>query len=131
MARNLPVEQPATRVIHYVDTATQADLTRYGQLDQAAILRKQQRDSELYRAWKFRQAEIRRRDRKFRRFWTGFGAVVALVFLAALFVGGWLLWQYLAALGFSALAIGFVILLFSGGLAIGGHRCITIVEHIH
>ncbi|BBH71148.1 hypothetical protein ACTI_78330 [Actinoplanes sp. OR16] len=130
MARHLPVQQPETRVIHYVDPALQADLTHYA-LSHAELLKKQQRDSELYQEWRRRQAEIARRDRTYRRFWGGFGAVIALAFLTAVVVGCWLLWQYLAALGFSAVAIGFVILLLSGGLAVGGHQCVTIVEHRH
>ena len=126
--RNLPVQhiQP-TRVVHYVDPAMQSDLHRYGLLNPAEIVRQQQRNTELYLRWKTRQAEIKERDRKFRRFWLGFGALVGLVFLAGLVVGGWLLWT---GLGLGALAVP-VVLLLAGGLAVGGHRCITIVQHMH
>ncbi|MBG0568079.1 hypothetical protein [Actinoplanes aureus] len=117
--------------MHYVDPAMQSDLTRYGLLNPAEIIRQQQRNSELYLRWKIRQAEIKERDKKFRRFWLGFGAIVGLVFLTAVIIGGWFIWTYLAALGFSAAVIAVVILLFAGGLAVGGHRCITIVQHMH
>ena len=128
MARRMPVQHlTATRVVHYVDPAMQSDLTRYGLLNPAELVRQQQRNTELYLRWKTRQAEIRERDRKFRRFWLGFGALVGLVFLAGLLVGGWLLWT---VLGLGVLAVP-VVLLFAGGLAVGGHRCITIVQHLH
>ena len=126
--RQLPV-QPIrpVRVVHYVDPALQSDLTRYGLLNPAEIVKQQQRNTELYLRWKTRQAEIAERDRKFRRFWTGFGALVGLAFLAGLLVGGWLLWT---VLGLGMLAVP-VVLLLAGGLAVGGHRCITIVQHLH
>ncbi|MFF5292601.1 hypothetical protein [Paractinoplanes globisporus] len=129
--RNLPVQpiQPV-RVVHYVDPAMQSDLTRYGLLNPAEIIKQQQKNTELYLRWKDRQAEIKERDKKFRRFYTGFGLVVGLVFLAAIFIGGWLIWQHLAALGLGALAMPVVLLLVSG-LAVGGHRCVTIVQHMH
>jgi hypothetical protein len=132
MARRFPVQHTQqTRVVHYINPAMQADLTQYGLLDQAEILRRKQRDSELYLKWKIRQAEIKENDRKFRRFWLGFGAIVGLVFLTVVFVGGWLIWSYLAALGFTAIVIVPVILLLASGIAFGGHRCITIVQHMH
>jgi hypothetical protein len=126
--RNLPTHtvQPV-RTVHYVDPAMQSDLTRYGLLNPAEMLRQQQRNSELYLRWKIRQAEIKEQDRKFRRFWTGFGALVGVVFLAAVLVSGWLLWT---VLGLGALAVP-VVLLLVGSLAVGGHRCITIVQHMH
>lgn len=126
--RNLPARPvPATRVVHYIDPAMQSDLTRYGLLDPAEMVRQQQRNTELYLRWKTRQAEIRERDAKFRRFWAGFGALVGLAFLAGLLIGGWLLWT---VMGLGALAVP-VVLAIAGGLALGGHRCITIVQHTH
>jgi Flp pilus assembly protein TadB len=132
MARRLPVQhlQPV-RTVHYVDPAMQSDLTRYGLLNPAQIVAQQQINTELYLRWKKRQAEIKERDKKFRRFWTGFGATVGLVFLAVVFAGGWLIWHYLAAFGFTAIVIVPVILLLASGVALGGHRCITIVQHMH
>jgi hypothetical protein len=118
-----------TRVVHYIDPAMQADLTRYG-LNPAEVFRQQQRNTELYLRWKTRQAEIKERDLKFRRFWLSFGAVIALAFLTGLAVGGWMLWQALAAVGLAALTIPLI--LAAGVLAaFGGHRCITIVQHMH
>jgi hypothetical protein len=126
--RRLPVQhRTATRVVHYVDPAMQSDLTRYGLLNPAEIVKQQQRNTELYLRWKTRQAEIKERDKKYRRFWLGFGALVGLAFLTAALVGGWLLWT---VLGLGALAVP-VILLLAGGLAVGGHRCITVVQHLH
>jgi hypothetical protein len=126
--RRLPVQHlTATRVVHYVDPAMQSDLTRYGLLNPADIVKQQQRNTELYLRWKTRQAEIKERDKKYRRFWLGFGALVGLAFLTAALVGGWLLWT---VLGLGALAVP-VILLLGGGLAVGGRRCITIVQHMH
>jgi hypothetical protein len=126
--RNLSVQpvQPV-RVVHYVDPAMQSDLQRYGLLNPAEIVKQQQRNTELYLRWKTRQAEIKERDKKSRRFWTGFGALVGLVFLAGLFVGGWLLWT---VMGLGVLAAP-VVLAIAGGLAVGGHRCITVVQHMH
>jgi hypothetical protein len=126
--RRLPVQHlTATRVVHYVDPAMQSDLTRYGLLNPAEIVKQQQRNTELYLRWKTRQAEIKERDKKYRRFWLGFGALVGLAFLTAALVGGWLLWT---VLGLGVLAVP-VILLLAGGLAVGGHRCITVVQHLH
>jgi sterol desaturase/sphingolipid hydroxylase (fatty acid hydroxylase superfamily) len=132
MARRLPVQHVRpVRTVHYVDPAMQSDLIRYGLLNPAEIVRQQQRNTELYLRWKTRQAEIKERDRKFRRFYLGLGATVGLVLLVAVFLGGWLIWQHLAAFGFGAMVIVPVILLLAGGLAVGGHRCITIVQHMH
>jgi hypothetical protein len=128
MARRNSVQpvQPV-RVVHYVDPAMQSDLQRYGLLNPAEIVRQQQRNTELYLRWKTRQAEIKERDAKFRRFWAGFGALVGLVFTAGLVIGGWLLWT---VMGLGVLAVP-VVLAIAGGLAFGGHRCITIVQHWH
>lgn len=126
--RRLPVQHvQATRTIHYVDPAMQSDLTRYGLLNPAEILQQQQRNSELYLRWKLRQADIKERDRKFRRFWLGFGATVGLVFLIGMVVLGWLIWT---VVGLGALAVP-VVLGIGVLAAAGGHRCITIVQHMH
>lgn len=128
MARRTQIQpiQPV-KVVHYVDPAMQSDLTRYGLLNPAEMLRQQQRNSELYLRWKIRQAEIKERDKKFRRFWLGFGALVGVVFLVAVLLAGWLLWT---VVGLGALAVP-VVLAVGGLAAAGGHRCITIVQHMH
>jgi hypothetical protein len=127
MTRRLPATRPpaAARVIHYVDPATPAELAypmHPGQL--AARERKQQ---ALYAAWKERQQEIAARDRKVRRFWLGFGAVIGLAALAALVLTGWLLWT---GIGLGVLAVP-VLAGLVAALAVGGHRCITVVQHWH
>ena len=129
--RHLPVQpiQPV-RVVHYVDPAMQSDLQRYGLLNPAEMVRQQQRNTELYLRWKARQAEIKERDTKLRRFWLSFGAVIAVAFLAVVGGVGWLIWTYLAAIDLGVFAIPAVLLLASG-LLFGGHRCVTIVQHWH
>jgi hypothetical protein len=127
MARhNLQPIQPV-RVVHYVDPAMQSDLQRYGLLNPAEIVQQQQRNTELYLRWKTRQAEIKEHDAKFRRMFLGFGAVIGLAFLAGVLLAGWLLWT---VVGLGVLAVPVVLGL--GALAtLGGHRCITIVQHMH
>jgi hypothetical protein len=126
--RNLSVQpiQPV-RVVHYVDPAMQSDLTRYGLLNPAEMIRQQQRNTELYLRWKTRQAEIKERDAKFRRMFLGFGAVIGLALVAGVLLAGWLLWT---VVGLGALAAPLVLGI--GAIAAaGGHRCITIVQHMH
>ena len=84
----------------------------------------------MYAQWKARQQAIAERERKFRRFWLGFGAVIALAALAGLALLGWLLWQALAALSLSELAIPLVVVV-AVGAAVGGHHCVTTVTHRH
>ena len=88
------------RVVHYVDPATPAELAY--PLSPAQLAAKQQRDRALYARWKARQLAIAERDRKVRRFWLGFGAVIGLAVLLALGVAGWLLWT---GLGLGVLAV--------------------------
>jgi hypothetical protein len=138
MARRLPVQHvpghvaakmPApARVIHYQDPVPQRGVIYL-------------HTAEEVQAWRAREAlrtannrlrlqAIAERDEKLRRFWLGFGAVLGLAVLTALIVGGWLLWAYLAAFGLGVLAVPAIVLTLSG-LAVGGHRCITIVQHWH
>jgi hypothetical protein len=126
MSRRLPVSRPpAARVIHYVDPATPAALAY--PIDPADLAIRQQRQAARYAQWKRRQQAIAARDRKARRFWLGFGAVTGLAVLAALAVAGWLLWTVLG-LGILAVpALGLIL----AALAVGGHRCITVVQHWH
>jgi hypothetical protein len=128
MARRNPNPMPATRVVHYVDPATPAELAY--PLNPARLAARQRQDAVLYARWKARQVAIAERDRKLRRFWLGFGAVIALGVLAALAVAGWLAWQALAALNVGALAFPLVLVLLAGAV-LGGHRCITTVQHWH
>jgi uncharacterized membrane protein YdbT with pleckstrin-like domain len=126
MTRRLPVTRPpAPRVIHYVDPATPAEMAYPWNPAELAV--RQQRDAVLVARWKKRQEALAKRDRKVRQFWLGFGAVFALILLAALIVLGWLLW---AVLGLGVLALP-VVALTCCAVAVGGHKCVTVVQHWH
>jgi hypothetical protein len=127
---NLPVQHhrpPQPQMI--ADPVTVAELAawRLAMTDPQALIRQQQRDSELRLKWKQRQAAIKEKDRKARRFWLGFGAVIGLGFLVGVIVAAWLLWT---VVGLGVLAVP-VVLGLSAFAAVGGHRCITIVQHMH
>ena len=90
MARRLPsARPPMPRVITYADPATPQYLRVLSPVEAAE---KKARDAQLYTRWVQRQAAIAERDRKARRFWLGFGAVMALAVLVGLVVLGWLTW---------------------------------------
>ena len=126
MSRRVPMSRPPTPpVIAYVDPATPAELAY--PLTPAQLAARQRQQQAAYARWKTRQAAIAARDRKVRRFWLGFGAVIGLAVLAALDLAGWLLW---AGLGLGVLAIP-VLIAAVVALAVGGHRCITVVQHWH
>jgi fatty acid desaturase len=126
MTRRLPATRmPAPQVIHYVDPATPAELAYPMHPGQLAARQRQQQ--ALYATWKARQEQIAVRDREVRRFWLGFGAVIGLAVLAGLVFTGWLLWT---GIGLGVLAIPALALIVTA-LAIGGHRCITVVQHWH
>jgi hypothetical protein len=119
---------PVPRVVHSVDPATPAELAY--PLHSAQLAAKQQRDRALYARWVARQQAIAERDRKLRRFWLGFGAVIALALLAGLAALAWLVWHVLAAISLGALAVPVVIVLVAV-LGVGGHKCVTVVQHWH
>jgi uncharacterized membrane protein YdbT with pleckstrin-like domain len=126
MAKRLPtVRRPAARVVQYVDPATPAELAF--PLSPAQLAARQRRQIAQYVQWKAQQEAIAARDRKVRRFWLGFGAVIGLAVLAAVVAAGWLLW---AGVGLGILAVPALALLVAA-LAVGGHRCITVVQHWH
>jgi Flp pilus assembly protein TadB len=124
MARQLPgqVRVPAP-VVQYLDPAAQQLLY----LTPAQLAARQRQDAILYARSRERRRVQRERDRKLRRFWLGFGATVGLAFLIAMLLVGWLIWT---VVGLGVLAVPLVIGL-SVALAAGGHRCITIVQHMH
>ena len=129
MVKRLPATRPPARqVIHYVDPSTPAEMAYPMHPGQLAARQRQQR--AMYLRWKARQEAIAARDRKVRRFWLGFGAVIALGLLAGLVLLGWLVWQAVAAVSLGVLAVPAVILLVAV-LGVGGHRCITVVQHWH
>ena len=126
MSRRLPATRPpAPRVIHYVDAATPAELAY--PMHPAQLAAQQRRQHAAYLAWKKRQEAIAVRDRKVRRFWLGFGAVIGLAVIAGLVFAGWLLWT---GIGLGVLAVP-VLIAGTTAVAVGGHRCITVVQHWH
>ena len=151
MAKRHTVRMPAPRAITYPDPAAdptmraielavltealapaQPGQPRNPGVDRLAaeILARRAADRRNVQRWKARREAIAARDRKVRRFWLGFGAVIALAVLAGLAVLGWLIWQALAAISLSVLAVP-VVLLLAAAIGVGGHRCITIVQHWH
>jgi uncharacterized membrane protein YdbT with pleckstrin-like domain len=118
----------AVRTVHYVDPATAAELAY--PLSPAQLAAKAQQDRVLYARWKARQLATAERDRKVRRFWLGFGAVIALAVLATIAVLVWLVWHVLVAISLGVLAVPVVILLVAV-LGVGGHKCVTVVQHWH
>jgi hypothetical protein len=151
MAKRHTVRMPGPRAITYPDTAADPTLralelavlsgaltpTQPGQprnpgVDRLAaeILARRAADRRAVERWQARRAAIAARDRKLRRFWLGFGAVIALALLAVLAVLAWLIWQALAAISLGVLAMP-VVLLLAAAIGVGGHRCITVVQHWH
>ena len=129
MSKRLPATRPpAARVVHYVDTASPAEVVYPLHPAQLAVQRRQQQ--AMYLRWKARQEQIAERDRKVRRFWLGFGLVLAVGLLAGIAFVAWLVWQALTAISLGALAVPVVILLIAA-LGVGGHRCVTVVQHWH
>lgn len=124
MAKRLPVTRPP-RVVHYVNPATPAELAY--PMSPAQLAARQRQQQAAYARWKTRQAAIAERDRKVRRFWLGFGASIGVAVLIVLAVAGWFVWS---VVGLGVLAIP-VLIAGTAALAVGGHRCITIVQHWH
>ena len=126
MNRRAPaLREPATRVVHYVDPATAAELAY--PLTPGQLAARQRQQHTAYLQWKARQEAIAARDRKVRRFWLGFGAIIALALLATIVAAGWLLWT---GIGLGILAVP-LLFLFVAAIAVGGHRCVTVVQHWH
>jgi hypothetical protein len=111
------------QLIPYLNQAT-------GQLEYmtpATLAARQRQDARLYAKWTERRQAQRQRDRKVRRFWLGFGAVMGLALLIGLVALGWLIWT---VVGLGVIAVP-VVLGLGGLVAAGGHRCITVVQHWH
>jgi hypothetical protein len=133
MARNLPTSrrpmQPQVRpvawyeLVPYFDPATGQLL----QMTPGQLAAKQRKDAQLYARYIERRDIRVARERKARRFWLGFGLVIGVAFLIAMVVLGWLIWS-VAGLGILAVP---VVIGLSACVAVGGHRCITIVQHTH
>jgi hypothetical protein len=120
----LPMQQPAPQVVYMPDPAMQAELQWLSATERETRRLQQRLQFEI---WQQRQARIAASDRQIRRFMFGFGAILGLAFLALVVFVGWWLWT---AVGLGMLAIP--VLLFGATVtAVGGHRCITIVQHWH
>ncbi|MDQ7910210.1 hypothetical protein RB614_37515 [Phytohabitans sp. ZYX-F-186] len=128
MAKHLPVTQPAPQVIHYLDPANPTGGLQ--PLTERELAERRKRDQILYTRWLLRRAELAERDRKVRRFWLGFGVTAGLGVLGAGTAFVWWVATAAASIGLGLLAIPAVILTV-GGLAVGGHKCVTIVQHWH
>jgi len=124
---NTMAHLPAPRIVHYPDPAGPRRLVAYPARELAA--RRREHDL-LYARWAERQAVIAEHDRRARRFLLGLGAVVGTAFLAVVAVVGWIVWHAIANVGLGALAVP-VVILGLAGLVVGGHRCITVVQHWH
>lgn len=103
-------------------------------LTPAEAAARQEHDRILYARWLARHNARTERDRKARRFWLAFGAVFGLGVLAACGGVGWMLYR---ALTDAAANVGGVLILAAlavlalPALAVGGHKCVTIVQHRH
>jgi hypothetical protein len=129
MGKRITTNAVATRVVYHPDPATRPDapMRLYTHAQLAAKRREQARQVAI---WQARQAVLIERDRRMRRFWLGFGAVVALALLAVAAVVIWLVWQALTNLTLGAVAVPLGVVAIVAGLAVG-HRCVTIVQHWH
>ena len=56
--------------------------------------------------------------------------LLTVALLAGLTIVSWLIWQALAAVSLGVLAVP-VVILFLAVLGVGGHRCVTVVQHWH
>ncbi|SDT38062.1 hypothetical protein [Actinoplanes derwentensis] len=121
---NLPVPVPAPRIVYIPDPTMQADLER---LTTSQLHTRRAQQAAMYQIWKERKDRIDEQDRKARRFWSSFGAVIGFAFLGLVGLVGWWLWT-VVGLGILALP---VLLAGATATAVGGHRCITIVQHMH
>jgi hypothetical protein len=128
MAKPLPARAPAPRVVHYLDPARPQLLQP---VPTGAQLAARQREYRLaYERWAVRQAEIAAHDRKVRRFWLGFGAVVGNGLLAVLGLLGWLVYHAITTAS-AGLLVAPLVVIAAVGLVVGGRRCVTTIQHWH
>jgi hypothetical protein len=128
MAKQLPAPRRMSRPVQYIDA-----VPRVGEVTlvtRAELAARRKREAEQYLRWRLRQEEIAERDRKVRRFLLGVGLAVGTGLLAAVGVAGWIVWHAFATAGVGLLAVPLVLLI-GAGLVVGGHRCITVVQHWH
>jgi hypothetical protein len=128
MAKSLPTPRRLSRPVQYIDA-----VPRVGEVTlvtRAELAARRKRDAEQYNRWRLRQEELAERDRKVRRFLLGVGLAVGTGLLAAVGVAGWIVWHALTTSGVGLLVVPLVLLI-GAGLVVGGHRCITVVQHWH
>jgi hypothetical protein len=128
MAKSLPELRRMSRPVQYIDA-----VPRVGEVTlvtRAELAARRKREAEQYLRWRLRQEELAERDRKVRRFLLGVGLAVGTGLLAAVGVAGWIVWHAFATAGVGLLAVPLVLLI-GAGLVVGGHRCITVVQHWH
>lgn len=134
MNTRTPTNVPATRIVYYPDptlTDPHSELIRYTAREMAA---RRRTDQVLYTRWLARQAQIAERDRRTRRVFVIVGLTSLTLTLGFLGVA---IWQICRAISSAAtfdgswllgLALATVVLT---GAFVGGHRCITLIEHRH
>lgn len=132
--RAIATTTAAPRVIHYLQPTTPA-VSAEMLLYTAGQLAAQRHERELaYARWAARQTVMVERDRRTRRLMLRVVGAVALVLLAGCSVLGWMAYRAIttAITGDAAMVGGVIVgVLVVAGLVVGGHRCITIVEHRH
>jgi hypothetical protein len=125
--RTNAVTRTKPRVVYYPDPAVRQEVVYYSPAQLAAKRREQH---QQYLQWKTRQLALIEHDRKVRRFWLGFGAIVGTALVAAIAVLVWMVWTAVNSLTVDVFAIPLGLLALAA-LVLGGHRCITIVQHWH
>jgi hypothetical protein len=121
------VKATTPRAVYYVNPSASQELRI---VTEAELAERRREYRVAYAAWAVRQAALAEHDRKVRRFLLGFGAAFGAGLITALAVFGWLAYHAMAATGLGLLAVPVLILAVTG-VAVGGHRCITIVQHWH
>ena len=128
MAKQLPAPRRMSRPVQYIDA-----VPRVGEVTlvtRAELAARRKREAEQYDRWRARQMEIAERDRKVRRFLLGVGLAVGTGLLSGIGVAGWLVYHAIVSAGAGLIAAPLVLFAVAG-LAVGGHRCVTIVQHWH
>jgi hypothetical protein len=128
MAKSVPAPRRMSRPVQYIDAVPRVgEVTLVTRSELAA---RRRREAEQYALWRLRQEVIAERDRKVRQFLLGVGLAVGTGLLAGVAVAGWIVWHALAGIGVGLLAVP-VAALVAGALVVGGHRCITVIQHWH
>jgi len=118
------------RALDPQERVTRSMLERLAADRRAELAARRKREAEEYARWRARQDALAEHDRKVRRFLLGFGAAVGTGLVAGIGVAGWLVWHAFAAAGVGLIAVPLA-LLATAGLVVGGHRCVTVVQHWH